>query len=194
MAYDRYVAICHPLIYGQKMNNQLCKELVLVSWGLGILSALLNTIPAMKLDFCGDESIPHYSCKLPSLFPLSCSEVSTNLTVLLCSGILHGIRNCFLIFYSYIPIVSTILSISFSSDRSKAFSTCSSHLIVVLLHFDSAFLCYLLPVSVSPLELIFSVQYSVITPLVNPLIDSLKNNEVKAAVRRALRKYFHYIR
>ncbi|XP_037703746.1 olfactory receptor 8S1-like [Choloepus didactylus] len=192
MAYDRYVAICHPLLYGQMMNNELCKGLVWGSWSLGFLHALLNILPAMNLDFCGDDSIPHYSCELPSLFPLSCSDVSTSFTVLLSSGILFGLGTSFLIFYSYAHIVSTILSISSSSGRSKAFSTCSSHLIVVLLFYGSGFLRYLIPVSGSTLKLIFSVQYSVVTPSLNPIIYSLKNNEVKAAMKRTLRKYLHY--
>ncbi|XP_057559236.1 olfactory receptor 8S1-like [Hippopotamus amphibius kiboko] len=189
MAYDRYAAICHPLLYGQKMSNQLCKGLVWGSWSLGFLDAFINILLAMDLDFCRDQSIPHYSCELPSLFPLSCSDVSINLTVLLSSGLLHGLGTCFLIILSYTFIVSTILSISSSSDRIKAFSTCSSHLTAVFLFYGSAFLRYIMPTSGSPLELIFSVQYSVITPLMNPIIYSLKNNEVKAAMRRTFRKY-----
>ncbi|XP_004453810.1 olfactory receptor 8S1-like [Dasypus novemcinctus] len=188
MAYDRFAAICHPLLYGQVMNSLLCKRLALGSWGLGFLNALLNILSAMNLEFCGDYIIPHYSCDLPSLFPLSCSDLSPSFTVMLCSS-LYGFGTSFLIFYSYARIVSTILGISSSSGRSKAFSTCSSHLTIVLLFYGSAFLRYLMPVSGSPLELIFSVQYSVVTPLVNPLIYSLKNNEVKAAVKRTLRKY-----
>ncbi|XP_004484490.2 olfactory receptor 8S1-like [Dasypus novemcinctus] len=191
MAYDRFAAICHPLLYGQMMNSLLCKRLALGSWGLGFLNALLNILSAMNLEFCGDYIISHYSCDLPSLFPLSCSDLSPSFTVMLCSS-LYGFGTSFLIFYSYARIVSTILGISSSSGRRKAFSTCSSHLTVVLLFYGSAFLRYLLPVSGSPLELIFSVQYSVVTPLVNPLIYSLKNNEVKAAVKRTLRKYLPY--
>ncbi|XP_007936147.1 olfactory receptor 8S1-like [Orycteropus afer afer] len=194
MAYDRYVAICHPLLYGQIMSNQLCKRLVWGSWSLGFLDALINILLAMNLDFCGDMSIPHYSCELPSLFPLSCSDVSTNFTVMLCSSLLHGLGSCVLILFSYTLIVSTVLNISSSAGRNKAFSTCSSHLTAVLLFYGSAFLRYAMPNSDSQLELIFSVQYSVITPLVNPLIYSLKNNEVKAAVKRTLRKYTQYFR
>ncbi|XP_007936160.1 olfactory receptor 8S1-like [Orycteropus afer afer] len=194
MAYDHYVAICHPLLYGQIMNNQLCKGLAWGSWSIGFLDALINILLAMNLDFCEDMSIPHYSCELPSLFPLSCSNISTNFTVMLCSILLHGLGTCGLIISPYALIVSTILSISSSTGRRKAFATCSSHLNAVLLFYSSAFLRYVMPNSGSPLELIFSVQYSAITPLVNPLIYSLKNDEVKAAVRRTLRKYFQYFR
>ncbi|XP_037701583.1 olfactory receptor 8S1-like [Choloepus didactylus] len=191
MAYDRFVAICHPLVYGQMMSNELCKGLVWGSWSLGFLIALLNILPAINLDFCVDDSIPHYNCELPSLFRLSCSDVSTSFTVLLSSSLISGLGTSFLILYSYARIVSTIVSISSSSGRSKAFSTCSSHLTTVLLLYGSAFLRYLMPTSGSPLELVFSVQYSVVTPLVNPIIYSLKNNEVQAAVKRTLRKYLH---
>ncbi|XP_036859891.2 olfactory receptor 8S1-like [Manis javanica] len=192
MAYDRYVAICHPLHYGQIMNSQLCNSLVCGSWSLSFLDALINILQAMSLDFCADQSIPHYSCELPSLFPLSCSDVSTSFTVLLSSSLVHGLGTCLLIVFSYALIASTILSISSSSGRGKAFSTCSSHLTAVLLFYGSAFLRYLTPTSGSPLELVFSVQYSVVTPLVNPLIYSLRNNEVKAAVRRTFRKYLQF--
>ncbi|XP_037703382.1 olfactory receptor 8S1-like [Choloepus didactylus] len=192
MAYDRYVAVCHPLHYRQMMSNQLCKGLVWGSWGLGFLDALLNILPTMNFNFCGDDSIPHFSCELPSLFSLSCSDVSTSFTVLLSSSLLYVLGTSFLIFYSYAQIVSTIVSISSSLGRSKTFSTCSSHLTTVLLLYGSAFLRYLMPTSGSPMELIFSVQYNVITPLVNPLIYSLRNKEVQAALKRTLRKYLHY--
>ncbi|XP_049737483.1 olfactory receptor 8S1-like [Elephas maximus indicus] len=194
MAYDRCVAICHPLLYDQMMSNQLCKGLAWGSWVLGFLDALINILLAMNLDFCENQSIPHYSCELPSLFPLSCSDVSTSFAVMLCSTLLHGLGTCVLIVFSYTLIVSTILSIRSSTGKSKAFSTCSSHLTAVLLFYGSAFLRYVMPISSSPLELIFSVQYSVVTPLVNPFIYSLKNNEVKAALRRNLRKYLQYFR
>ncbi|XP_026357407.1 olfactory receptor 8S1-like [Ursus arctos] len=188
MAYDRYAAICHPLLYGQVMNNQLYMQLVWGSWSLGFLDALINIPLIMNLDFCEAKTIHHYSCELPSLFPLSCSDVSTNLTVLVCSTLLHGFGTFFLIFFSYVRIVSTILSISSTSGRSKAFSTCSSHLTAVSFFYGSAFLRHLMPTSGSPQELIFSIQYGVVTPLVNPLIYSLKNKEVKAALRRTLVK------
>ncbi|XP_057343844.1 olfactory receptor 8S1-like [Manis pentadactyla] len=192
MAYDHNVAICHSLHYGQIMNSQLCNSLVCGSWGLSFLDAFINILQALSLDFCEDQSIPHYSCELPSLFPLCCSDVSTSFTVLLCSSLLHGLGTCLLIVFSYALIASTILSISFSSGRGKAFSTCSSDLTAVLLFYGSAFLRYLMPTSGSPLELIVSVQYSVVTPLVNALIYSLRKKELKAAVRMTFRKYLQY--
>ena len=188
MAFDRYAAICYPLLYAQVMSSQLCVNLVWVSWGLGFLDAVINIPLAVNLDFCEAHIIPHYSCELPSFFPLSCSDNSTNVTVLVGSTVLHGFGTFFPIFFSYIRIVSTILSISSTSGRSKAFSTCSSHLIAVSSFYVSAFLRYLMPTSGSPLELIFSIQYGVVTPLVNPLIYSLKNKEVKTALRRTLGK------
>ncbi|XP_034857937.1 olfactory receptor 8S1-like [Mirounga leonina] len=193
MAYDRYAAICHPLLYGQVMNNQLYMQLVWGSWSLGFLDALINIPLIMNLDFCEAKTIHHYSCELPSLFPLSCSDISTNLTVLVCSTLLHGFGTFFLIFFSYVHIVSTILSISSTLGRNKAF-TCSSHLTAVSFFYGSAFLRHLMPTSGSPLELIFSIQYGVVTPLVNPLIYSLKNKEVKAALRRTLGKCLQWHR
>ncbi|KAM5287992.1 olfactory receptor 8S1-like [Ctenodactylus gundi] len=189
MAFDRYVAICNPLLYGQIMSSDLCTNLIWVSWALSFLDAVINTLPAVNLNFCDAHVIPHYSCELPSLFPLSCSDVSTSVTVLICSTLLHGFGTFFLIFFSYIHIISTILSIRSTTGRSKAFATCSSHLSVVSFFYGSAFLRYLIPTSGSSLELIFSIQYGVVTPLMNFLIYSLNNKEVKRAMRRTLGRY-----
>uniref|UniRef100_A0A8D1VE91 Olfactory receptor n=1 Tax=Sus scrofa TaxID=9823 RepID=A0A8D1VE91_PIG len=189
MAYDRYAAICHPLLYGQVMSNQLCMRLVLISWSLASLNASVIVLLAINLDFCDAQTIRHYTCELPALFPLSCSDISITTIVLLCSSLLHGLGTFLPIFFSYARIISTILNISSSTGRKKAFSTCSSHLIAVILFFGSGFLCYLMPPSGSSLDLILSVQYSAVTPMLNPLIYSLKNKEVKAAVKRTLGKY-----
>ncbi|XP_004711555.1 olfactory receptor 8S1-like [Echinops telfairi] len=193
MAYDRYAAICHPLLYGQIMNKQLYMQLVWGSWGLGFLDAFINIILAMNLVFCEAQIIHHYSCEMPSILPLSCSDVSRNIIALLCSTLLHGLGTFLLVFLSYAHIISTILSISSTSGRSKAFSTCSSHLTAVTLYYGSGLLRNLMPNSGSLVELIFSVQYTVVTPMLNPLIYSLKNKEVKAALRRTLGKYLHHI-
>uniref|UniRef100_A0A8D1EKG0 Olfactory receptor 8S1-like n=1 Tax=Sus scrofa TaxID=9823 RepID=A0A8D1EKG0_PIG len=192
MAYDHYAAICHLLLYGQVMSNQLCVRLVLISWGLASLDAVIIVLLAINIDFCEAQTIYHYTCELPSLLPLSCSDVSIYIDILICSILLHGLGTFLPIFFSYTRIVSTILGISSTTGRSKAFSTCSSHLIAVILFFGSGMLCYLMPPSGSSLGLLFSIQYSVITPMLNPLIYSLKNNEVKTAVKRTLRKYRQY--
>ncbi|XP_036063451.1 olfactory receptor 8S1-like [Onychomys torridus] len=190
MAYDRYVAISSPLLYSRVMNQQLCVGLVGLSWGLAFVDALLNILLAVSLDFCEDQAIPHFSCELSSLFPLSCSDTSTNFTLLLCSSVVHFFGTLVMIVGSYARIVSTVLRVSSTSGRSKAFSTCLSHLTTVILFYGSGFISYLLPASGSPLEMVFSLQYSLITPMLNPLIYSLKNKEVKAAVGRIIRKHF----
>ncbi|XP_008851869.1 olfactory receptor 8S1-like [Nannospalax galili] len=189
MAYDRYAAICHPLLYGQVMRNELCVRLVLVSWGVASLNAIIIVLLAVNLDFCEAQTIHHYTCELPALFPLSCSDISITVNILLCSSLLHGLGTFLPIFFSYARIVSAVLRISSTTGRSKAFSTCSSHLVAVTLFFGSGFLCYLKPPSGSSLDLLLSLQYSAVTPMLNPLIYSLKNKEVKAAVNRTLRKY-----
>ncbi|XP_021039887.1 olfactory receptor 8S1-like [Mus caroli] len=189
MAYDRYVAISSPLLYGQVMSRQLCAGLVWGSWSLAFLDAFINILVALNLDFCEAQNIHHFICELPSLYPLSCSDVSASFTTLLCSSFIHFFGNFLLILLSYIRILLTILGISSASGRSKAFSTCSSHLTAVSFFYGSGLLRYLMPNSGSTQELIFSLQYSVITPMLNPLIYSLKNKEVKAAVRRMVTKY-----
>nr|XP_004668576.1 olfactory receptor 8S1-like [Jaculus jaculus] len=191
MAYDRYVAISSPLLYGQLMSNQLCVRLVWISWGLAFVDALTNILLAVNLDFCDEQTIPHFSCELSSLFPLSCSDTSVNFTLLLCSSVLHFFGTLVMIVCSYARIVSAVLRVSSITGRSKAFSTCLSHLTTVILFYGSGFISYLLPASGSSLEMIFSLQYSMITPMLNPLIYSLKNKEVKTAVERMFRKYFH---
>ncbi|XP_048206721.1 olfactory receptor 8S1-like [Perognathus longimembris pacificus] len=191
MAYDRYAAICHPLLYGQIMSTELCVRLVLISWGLASLNSVVIVLLAVNLDFCEAQTIHHYTCELPSLFPLSCSDISIHLDILICSTLLHGLGTSLPIFFSYARIVSTILSMSSTRSRSKVFNTCSSHLIAVILFFGSGLVRYLMPTSGSSLDLLSSLQYSAVTPMLNPLIYSLKNQEVKAAMRRTLRKFLH---
>uniref|UniRef100_A0A8C2W824 Olfactory receptor 8S1-like n=2 Tax=Chinchilla lanigera TaxID=34839 RepID=A0A8C2W824_CHILA len=188
MAYHHYAAVSSPLLCGQVVNRQLCVGLVPGAWGLAFMDAFINIPVALNLHFCDAQNILHFICELPSLYPLSCSDVSASFTTLLCSSLLHFVGN-FLLMFSYVRIVLTILSISSASGRGKAFSTCSSHLTVVLFFYGSRLLRYLMPNSGSIQEMIFSLPYSVVTPMLNPLIYSLKNKEVKAAVGRLWRKY-----
>ncbi|XP_044837492.1 olfactory receptor 1009-like [Mauremys mutica] len=191
MAYDRYAAICDPLHYVQTMSKGICVQLVSGAWTMGFFYALLNTVFALKLHFCGPNQISHFSCELPLLLQLSCTDTLTNQVVLLISALVFGLSSFLLTLISYIHIISTILRIRSAEGRHKAFSTCSSHLIVVALLYVTGFLQYTKPSSVSSviLDEMFSIQYSILTPMLNPIIYSLKNKEVKTALRNILGKF-----
>ncbi|XP_053903848.1 olfactory receptor 1009-like [Malaclemys terrapin pileata] len=191
MAYDRYAAICDPLRYMDTMSTRICVQLVSGAWAIGFFHALLNTVFALKLHFCGPNQIHHFSCELPLLLQLSCTDTLTNQVVLLTSAVILGSSSFVFSLISYIHIISTILRIHSVEGRRKAFSTCSSHLIVVGLLYLTGFLQYTKPSSVSSVVLdeIFSIQYSVLTPMLNPIIYSLKNKEVKTALRKMLGKF-----
>ncbi|XP_054849860.1 olfactory receptor 8S1-like [Eublepharis macularius] len=191
MAYDRYVAICHPLHYSAIMKKTICRQLVGGAWSMGFLYAMVNTLPLANVHFCGNNTISHYSCELPSLLPLSCSSPLPNYVVLLISVLVFGLSSFLLTLISYIYIISTILKIQSAEGRSKAFSTCSSHLIVVGLFYTAAFFRYTKPSSDSLVDLdkLVSIQYSILTPLLNPIIYSLKNSEIKTALGKRLGKF-----
>lgn len=155
MACNCYAAICSSLLYGQVMSNELCVGLVWGSWGLAFLDAFINTLLAWNLDFCETQLISNVVCGIPSLFPLSCSNSSINFAVLLCSALLHALGSLLLVFFAYARIVATILSISPTTGRSKAFCTCSSPIIAVSLFYGSGVFRYHMPTSGSPRELIF---------------------------------------
>ncbi|XP_026519218.1 olfactory receptor 1009-like [Terrapene carolina triunguis] len=190
MAYDRYAAICDPLRYMERMSKGICVQLVSGAWTIGFFHALLNTVFTSKLHFCGPNEINHFSCELPPLLQRSCTDTLTNQVVLLTSVVVFGSSSFLLTLISYIYIISTILRIRSVEGRRKAFSTCSSHLIVVGLWYLTAFFQYTKPSSVSSVVLdeIFSIQYSILTPMLNPIVYSLKNKEVKIALGKTLGK------
>ncbi|XP_034646387.1 olfactory receptor 5V1-like [Trachemys scripta elegans] len=190
MAYDCYTAISDPLRYMERMSKGICVLLVSGTWTTGFFYALLNTVFTLKLHFCGYNQIHHFSCELPPLLQLSCTETLTNQVVLLTSIVIFGSSSFLFTLISYIHIISTILRIRSAEGRHKAFSTCSSHLIVVGLLYLTAFFQYTKPSSVSSVMLdeMFSFQYSILTPMLNPIIYSLKNKEVKRAVGKMLGK------
>lgn len=188
MAYDRYAAICHPLLYTVIMNRPLYTAMVSAAWVMGFLNSLVNNLCIQNLQFCGPNIISHFSCELPSLFPLSCTDTTANTILLAGSTAFLGLLTLPLILFSYSKIIFAILSISSSKNQGKAFSTCSSHLTVVLLFYGTALFRYISPSSGSVLERVVSIQYGVITSLINPLIYSFKNQEVKAALQRMLRQ------
>ncbi|XP_050791904.1 olfactory receptor 5V1-like [Gopherus flavomarginatus] len=190
MAYDRYAAICDPLYYMEMMSKEICVQLVSGAWTIGLLYALLNMVFTFKLHFCGPNQICHFSCELPSLLQLSCTDTFTNQVVLLASAVILGAISFLLTLISYIHIISTILRMPSVQGKRKAFSTCSSHLIVVGLLYLAAFIQYTKSRSVSSVAVdeIVSIQYSILTPILNPIIYSLKNEEVKTALRNLLGK------
>ncbi|XP_042636478.1 olfactory receptor 8S1-like [Orycteropus afer afer] len=187
MAYDHYAAICHPLLYTIIMNKSLCIVMVSAAWAMGFLNSLVNNLFIYKLHFCGSNTIPHFSCELPSLLLLSCTDPTANELLLSGSTAFLGLLSVPLILFSYCRIISAILSIRSSGGQGKAFSTCSSHLTVVLLFYGTGLFRYISPPSGSLLEQVVSIQYSVLTSLLNPIIYSLKNQEVKAALQRMLK-------
>ncbi|XP_062992678.1 olfactory receptor 5G9-like [Elgaria multicarinata webbii] len=190
MAYDRYAAICKPLHYVQVMNRVFCRWLVSGAWAVSFFQAMANTLPVLKLVFCGPNIINHFSCELPSLLALSCTETSLNTIMFLITAGILMIFSFFVILLSYINIVSLILKIHSAEARRKTFSTCSSHLIVVVLLYGTGCLRYMRPRSASSIIMdeYFSIQYSISTPLLNPIIYSLKNREVKEAIKKLIKK------
>ncbi|XP_010637082.1 olfactory receptor 19 [Fukomys damarensis] len=189
MAYDRFVAICHPLQYMVIMNRRLCGYLVLGSWITTALNSLLQTLMALRLSFCTDLEIPHFVCELNQLVLLACSDTFANDMVMYFAAVLLGGGPLAGILYSYAKIVSAIRAISSTEGKYKAFSTCASHLSVVSL-FYSTLLGVYLSSSVtqnSHSTARASVLYSVVTPMLNPFIYSLRNKDITGALRRLFR-------
>ncbi|XP_047387671.1 olfactory receptor 19-like [Sciurus carolinensis] len=192
MAYDRYVAICHPLHYTVIMNHRLCGLLVLACWVTNVLNSLLETLMALRLSFCTDLEIPHFICELNQLVLLACSDTFLNNIVMYFAALLLAGVPLAGILYSYSKIVSSIHAISTAQGRHKAFSTCASHLSVV-----SLFYCTLLGVYLSSAvtqnlrsTATASVMYTVVTPMLNPFIYSLRNKDLISALKKILRIKF----
>ncbi|XP_018095050.2 olfactory receptor 6P1 [Xenopus laevis] len=177
MSYDRYLAICNPLHYGSIMNVKLCLSMSLWSWGLAFIVALVLDLLISHLQFCGPFIIDHYFCDFAPLLELSCSDITVvQLTDVIFTVPFILTPFCFIIF-TYISIVLAILRISSSTGRHKAFSTCSSHLIVVCTYFGSLITLYMVPSKGHGFNMnkILSLLYTVGTPFFNPVIYSLRN-------------------
>ncbi|XP_076968063.1 olfactory receptor 8A1-like [Tamandua tetradactyla] len=187
MAYDRYVAICNPLLYNIIMSHQVCSLLVAVVYILGFLSSTIETVFMLQLSYC-KVLISHYFCDILSLMKLSCTSTYDVQIVLFLFAGFDIIVTCSTILVSYALILSSILHISTTEGRSKAFSTCSSHLAAVGMFYGSTVFMYLKPSTASSLaqENVASVFYTTVIPMLNPLIYSLRNKEVKAALQRTL--------
>ncbi|XP_054849710.1 olfactory receptor 10A7-like [Eublepharis macularius] len=191
MSYDRYLAICKPLHYMSLMHSRLCLQLASTSWMIGIITSTIITSFMLQLNFCGPHEINHFFCDIFPVSDLSCSNPSF---VKLATYVLGGMGTIVpftLTLVSYICIILTILRIPSKAAQQKAFSTCSSHLIVVMLFYGSLFIVYVIPETDALKELhkSFSLFYTVLTPMLNPLIYSLRNKEVKKALCRTARKF-----
>nr|XP_006116999.1 olfactory receptor 5AS1-like isoform X1 [Pelodiscus sinensis] len=193
MAYDRYVAICNPLLYMTVMSRRLCISLIASAYISGSVSSLVHTVLTFRLSFCGSNVINHFFCDMPPLLALSCSSVHLNEILLfaLCGFIQTSTFVVILVSYAY--VLTTILRIHSTGGRHKAFNTCTSHLTAVTLFYGALLFMYLRPRSSYSLDAdkVVSVFYTVVFPMLNPLIYSLRNKEVKDALKRTLtRKMF----
>ncbi|XP_004641558.1 olfactory receptor 1N1-like [Octodon degus] len=188
MAYDRYVAICHPLHYATTMTPQVCILLLTLCWVLTNIVALTHTLLMAQLSFCVAGEIAHFFCDITPVLKLSCSDTNINEWTLLILGGTVLVVPFICIAISYIHIVSTILRVRAPGEGNKAFSTCSSHLCVVCVFYGTLFSAYLCPPSVVSEEkdIAAATMYTVVTPMLNPFIYSLRNKDMKRALKRLL--------
>uniref|UniRef100_A0A8D1MWL9 Olfactory receptor n=1 Tax=Sus scrofa TaxID=9823 RepID=A0A8D1MWL9_PIG len=189
MAYDRYVAICRPLFYNTIMSHQVCSLLVVTVYAMGLIGSTIETGMMLKVPYC-EPLISHYFCDILPLMKLSCSNTyDVEVTVFFLAGF-NIVVTGLMVLISYAFILSSILHISTTEGRSKAFNTCSSHLMAVGMFYGTTAFMYLKPSTASSLaqENVASVFYTTVIPMLNPLIYSLRNKEVKAAMQKTLRR------
>ncbi|XP_012890761.1 PREDICTED: olfactory receptor 3A3-like [Dipodomys ordii] len=190
MAYDRYAAICQPLHYLVLMGQRTRAVLASISCLLALANALTHTILASQLKFCGPRIITHFFCDLPPLLKLSSTSTQANEFALFFFSFLVALIPCVLVMISYIHVVAAVLRIRSTEGRRKVFSTCGAHLTMVCIFYLTSVLCYILPSSAysSLRDRLFSVLYTVLTPMLNPVVYSMRNNEVKRALFKAFGK------
>ncbi|XP_078502819.1 olfactory receptor 5A2-like [Lissotriton helveticus] len=188
MAYDRYVAICNPLLYTSIINSRVCFRLVSLAFAGSVLSSVVMSANTISLTFCGPNKINHFFCNFLPLIQLSCNDATGRVIGLLIVVIAVGFVSFSTILISYVYILSTILRIRSTTGRSKTFSTCASHLTVVCLFYGTGLIMYVQPSTSYSQEQdkAVSVFYTVLIPMLNPLIYSLRNKEVKQALRKAM--------
>ncbi|XP_006873969.1 PREDICTED: olfactory receptor 1361-like [Chrysochloris asiatica] len=192
MAYDRFVAVCHPLHYTTKMTHQFCALLVAGLWVIANMHSLLHTLMTARLSFCADNRIPHFFCDVPPLLKLSCSDSHLNELLILTEGSLIMIIPLASILVSYICITCAVLRVPSTKGKWKAFSTCGSHLAVVSLFYGTIIAVYFNPSSSHSAEkdIAAAVMYTVVTPMLNPFIYSLRNKDMKGALTKVISMKF----
>ncbi|EMP41586.1 Olfactory receptor 5W2 [Chelonia mydas] len=190
MAYDCYVAICNPLLYTVTMSRQLCKQLVAGVYAVGVVDSMIYMCCTFWLSFCSSNIINHFFCDILPLLVLSCSDTHINEIVTFAFMSCITVSSFVTVLLSYVYIISTILQIRSAEGRRKVFSTCSFHLTAVVLLFGTLLFMYLRPTSSYSMDRdkVASVFYTVVIPMLNPLIYSLRNKEVKDALRKAMKK------
>ncbi|XP_030178331.1 olfactory receptor 10AD1 [Lynx canadensis] len=188
MAYDRYVAICHPLSYAQIMSRQVCVKLVSTAWFFGLINGIFLEYMSFRNPFCRDNHIENFFCEAPIVIALSCGDPQFSLKMIFADAIVVLLSPMVLIVISYARILASILGRTTSSGRGKTFSTCASHLTVVIFFYTSAMFSYMNPRSTHgpDKDKPFSLLYTIITPMCNPIIYSFRNKEMKGAMVRAL--------
>ncbi|XP_003774686.4 olfactory receptor 10AG1-like [Sarcophilus harrisii] len=190
MAYDRYVAICKPLYYPLIMNHRTCVQLVIASWITGIPAQIGLTYQIFSLNFCGPNKLNHIFCDASPLLEVACGDTYQKEILVHLSALFFIMIPFLLILISYVKIIATILKLPSTSGKSKAFSTCSSHLIVVFVFFGTTSIVYLHPKSSQSAksDKLFALFYTIVTPVLNPIIYSLRNKDVIVALRKLLPK------
>ncbi|XP_030042425.1 olfactory receptor 1009-like [Microcaecilia unicolor] len=194
MAYDRYVAICSPLHYSSKMNSRVCLQLFAISAFVGFINGLVQAVFTSRLPFCKNERINHFICDIPPMLKLACSDTHINEFFVYLLGGLVIVGSFALTLISYAYIVTAVLKIRTSKGRRKAFSTCTSHLIVVSIFYGTLTYTYVRPASNYSLDedkVVFII-YSTVTPLLNPFIYSVRNKEIQGAFRRVFKKIIQF--
>ncbi|XP_036185828.1 olfactory receptor 1J4-like [Myotis myotis] len=189
MAYDRYVAICHPLHYSTIMSQALCTLLVAGSWMAACVHALFHTLLLVPLSFCAHNTITHFFCELTALLKLSCSDISLNNLVIFTEGGMLYFLPFSIVLGSYIRIGTIILRVPSTKRLYKAFSTCGSHLFVVSLYYGTLAGVYFFSSSWGSKDIIASVMYAVVTPMLNPFIYSLRNRDIKQALEMCMHRF-----
>ncbi|XP_032643016.1 olfactory receptor 10C1-like [Chelonoidis abingdonii] len=190
MSYDRYLAICNPLRYAVLMNSRICCQLVVGSWISSFLACTTINIFLFESKFCGSKEIDRFFCDFSPVIKLSCGDTQTVQLLTFIVSALGTLVRCLLVLISYFRIITTILRIPSTTGRQKAFSTCSFHLIVVIVYYGTLITVYVIPTDDNHkiLHKLFSVFYTILTPMINPVIYSLRNKEVNEALRKAILK------
>ncbi|XP_074904781.1 olfactory receptor 5T7-like [Buteo buteo] len=187
MAYDRYMAICNPLLYSVVMSQRLCVGMLAGAYLAGVISSTIHTVSIFRLPFCRSKRINHFFCDGPPLLALSCSDTHVNEVMVSAVVGFNVLSTTVFILVSYLSVLSTVLQIHSVAGRHKAFSTCASHLVSIALYYGCSLFMYLRPGSRASLEhgKVVSMLYSIIVPMLNPLIYSLRNTDMKNAMRKA---------